>query len=145
MLVTEDQASLRLLFVATLQRAGLRVTAVDDGRAALEAARRERPALILLDVGLPGMDGLAVCRALKADPATATITVVLVTARCQPHERDAGIAAGADGYLVKPFSPAQLVVEVRRRLGAPPSTPDARTPQLAHADGTPPIGARPER
>lgn len=116
-LVAEDQASLRLLLTATLQRADLGVTTVADGHAALEAARRDRPDLLLLDVGLPKLDGYDVCRRLKATPETANITVVLVTARGQPQERATGLAAGADDYLVKPFSPAQLLTAVRGWLG----------------------------
>lgn len=120
-LVAEDQASLRLLFAATLQRAGVRVTAVENGLDAVATAERERPDLILLDIGLPGLDGLSVCRRLKSHAATAGITTVLVTARGQPHERAASFEVGADDYMIKPFSPARLIAEVRRWLAGRPT------------------------
>lgn len=117
-LIAEDQASLRLLLTATLRRSGWRVTEVSEGQAALRAVAAEQPALLLLDVGLPLLNGYDVCRRLKADPSTSGLKIVLVTARCQPQDKATGLAAGADDYLVKPFSPAQLLAAVRAWLGS---------------------------
>src|SRR6266536_2572763 len=117
-LIAEDEASLRLLFGATLKRTGVRVTEACDGAQVLDLVERDRPDLILLDVGLPKVDGHTVCRAVKSAPETAEFVVVLVTARAQPVDRAEGLAHGADEYLTKPFSPARLIEVVQRCLGA---------------------------
>lgn len=111
-LVADDESVLRQLVRATLRGKPLRVLEAATGPEALAAARDERPDLVLLDVGLPGLDGYAVCRALKGDPATAGITVVMLTARAQQRDLDRGTAAGADAYITKPFSPQRLLTEL---------------------------------
>jgi two-component system alkaline phosphatase synthesis response regulator PhoP len=116
-LVAEDEASLRLLFGATLKRIGARVSEAHDGAQVLDLVERDRPDLILLDVGLPKIDGYTVCQTLKSKPATADVVIVLVTARAQPSDRAEGLAHGANDYLTKPFSPARLIEVVRRCLG----------------------------
>jgi CheY-like chemotaxis protein len=116
-LIAEDEASLRLLFGATLKRTGVRVSEASDGAQVLALVESDRPDLILLDVGLPKIDGHAVCRAVKSAPETANVVVVLVTARAQPVDRAEGLAHGADEYLTKPFSPARLIEVVQRCLG----------------------------
>ena len=109
-LVVEDDAAVRLLLGAVFHGSPYRLVEARDGAGALEAARRERPAVVLLDVGLPGdLDGFAVCRAIKADPELAGVAVVLLTARAEDAHRQAGREAGADAHLVKPFSPAALL------------------------------------
>lgn len=108
-LIADDEPPLRLLMRATIGREHFRVLEASDGGAALELARRERPAVALLDVGMPCLDGYEVCRALKADPATASIVVIMVTARGQQADREQGIAAGADAYLTKPFRPREIL------------------------------------
>jgi CheY-like chemotaxis protein len=116
-LIAEDEASLRLLFGATLKRTGVRVSEASDGAQVLELIGRDPPDLILLDVGLPKIDGHTVCRTVKSAPETADVVVVLVTARAQPSDRAEGLAHGADEYLTKPFSPARLIEVVQRCLG----------------------------
>jgi DNA-binding response OmpR family regulator len=115
-LIAEDEASLRLLFGATLKRTGVRVTEACDGAQVLAMVESDRPDLILLDVGLPKIDGHTICRAVKSAPETADVVVVLVTARAQPSDRAEGLAYGADEYLTKPFSPARLIEVVQRCL-----------------------------
>lgn len=118
LLVIEDRPEVRTLFRLALKPLPVTVHEVDHGRAGLEAARALRPGLILLDIMMPGeLDGLSVCRALKGDPALAGIPVVLVSALAQDSDRQAGLEAGADAYLTKPFSLADLSALVERYLG----------------------------
>ena len=118
-LVAEDERALRLLLRATLGRHEYRLLEASDGDEALRLARQERPDLVLLDVGMAGLDGYAVCRALKGDPATAGICVIMLTGRAQAADRGQGAAAGADAYLVKPFSPSELLHTIKDFLGRP--------------------------
>jgi CheY-like chemotaxis protein len=111
-LVADDESMLRQLIRATFRGRPVRVLEAASGSEALALAQRERPDLVLLDVGLPEPDGYAVCRALKADPATAGITVVMLTARAQRHDMERGAAAGADAYITKPFSPQRLLSDL---------------------------------
>lgn len=115
-LIADDEASLRLLMRASLSAEGYRIIEAVDGVEAETLARRERPDLVLLDVGMPGRDGYTVCRALKSDPETAGIVVVMLTARAQQGDREQGILVGADAYLTKPFSPNDLLSTVQRML-----------------------------
>jgi len=117
-LVVDDEASLRLLMQATLGRGAYRVLEATNGAAGLELARRERPDLVILDVGMPDLDGYTVCRALKGDPETAGMAVVMLTARAQEGDRQRGVEAGADAYITKPFSPRALLETVERMLGS---------------------------
>jgi two-component system phosphate regulon response regulator PhoB len=115
-LIADDQPALRQLLRATLSRIGLHVIEATNGSEALTLARQERPDLVLMDVGMPQMDGLEVCRALKADPDTAQIPVFILTARAQQIEREKGLASGATVYLTKPFKPAELRGMLREHL-----------------------------
>ncbi len=118
-LIVEDQADIRKLIRMTLEFEHHEIHEATDGASGLRLARAVRPDVLLLDVMMPGeMDGLQVCRAIKRDPATRGIQVVLLTARGQARDRDAGRQAGADEYLVKPFSPLQLIDTVERLLVA---------------------------
>jgi DNA-binding response OmpR family regulator len=90
-----------------------------DGLVALEIAEREQPDLILLDVMMPIMDGYETCRRLKANPATADIPVLMLSAKSQKAEQSIGLAAGACDYICKPFTPKDLVAQVRGVLGEP--------------------------
>ncbi|MBA2446620.1 MAG: response regulator [Chloroflexi bacterium] len=103
---------------ATLGRGAYRVLEATNGAAGLELARRERPDLVILDVGMPDLDGYTVCRALKGDPETAGMAVVMLTARAQEGDRQRGVEAGADAYITKPFSPRALLETVERMLGS---------------------------
>jgi two-component system phosphate regulon response regulator PhoB len=105
-----------------LDRAGFRVLLARDGRSGLDEARAAQPDAIVLDLMLPEMRGEEVCRELKADGATASVPVIMLTAKAQAEERVAGLELGADDYVAKPFSPRELVLRVQavlRRLRAP--------------------------
>ncbi|MGI5169939.1 response regulator transcription factor [Spirillospora sp. CA-253888] len=115
-LVAEDDADIRDLIVFKLEQAGHTVIAVGDGRAALREATSGSPDIALLDVMMPGMSGIDVCRALRAQPATLALPVIMLTARAQESDVETGLAAGADDYIVKPFSPRELTSRVQTVL-----------------------------
>ena len=112
-LVVDDDAKIVRLVRTYLERAGYRVVEATDGRAALSAIALEAPALVVLDVMLPEVDGLAVLRAFRR---TAQTPIIILSARGLVDDRITGLAAGADDYLPKPFSPAELVLRVQRIL-----------------------------
>jgi DNA-binding response OmpR family regulator len=112
LLVADDDADIRDLVTFKLRQAGYDVVAVADGSAALAEARANPPALAVLDVMMPGLSGLDVLRDLKADEATQDVKVILLTARSRDLDVDAGYAGGADDYVIKPFSPRELVHRV---------------------------------
>jgi DNA-binding response OmpR family regulator len=117
-LIVEDQADIRELIRMTLELEDLDIRECETGDAGLSVAQQWRPDLMLLDVMMPGaLDGFDVCRTAKADPALAQIKVVMLTARMQDADRQAGLACGADDYLTKPFSPRQLLGVVHQLLG----------------------------
>lgn len=108
LLLVEDEAFIRELVVTLCSEQGVEVTAVADGRAALRAARTAKPDLVLLDIVLPVLDGISVCRLLKADAVTKDVPVYMLSARVRDADRQAATKAGADGYLEKPFRAAGL-------------------------------------
>ena len=113
-LVADDEEDIRLLVTLAVRKAGCTVVAsLADGAQALAAARAERPDLVVLDVSMPGATGLEVCAALRAGPDTAGCRVLLLSAGASPADVAAGLAAGADAYLPKPFTVAGLVAQVR--------------------------------
>jgi DNA-binding response OmpR family regulator len=113
-LVADDEDDIRGLVCLAVGKAGCSVVAsVPDGTAALAAARAQLPDLAVLDVSMPGATGLEVCEALRADPATAGIRVLLLSAGASLDDVARGLAAGADAYLAKPFAVAGLVHQVR--------------------------------
>jgi len=112
-LVVEDEMQIARTLRDYLEVAGYEVTVVGDGGAALASARGERPDLVVLDLGLPTIDGLDVARELRR---TATTPIVMLTARGEESDRIVGLELGADDYLVKPFSPKELVARVRAVL-----------------------------
>jgi two-component system response regulator MprA len=120
-LVVDDDARLAASLRRSLEYAGYRVGVASDGPGALAAVRRDRPALVVLDVLLPGIDGYGVCRALRADPATADPMVLMLTARDGTADRVTGLDAGADDYLVKPFEYEELLARVRALLRRRPT------------------------
>ncbi len=115
-LVVDDDERLAASVRRSLEYAGYRVGVAVDGPAALDAVRRYRPAVVVLDVMLPGIDGYGVCRALRADPGTADPMVLMLTARDGTPDRVTGLDAGADDYLVKPFAYDELLARVRALL-----------------------------
>ena len=132
-LVVDDDAKIARLIRTYLEREGLRVVEAGDGRAALAAIALEQPALIVLDVMLPEVDGLSVLEALRRSSRT---PVIMLSARGTVDDRIEGLGLGADDYLAKPFSPAELVLRVKRlleRAGAT-STDGIPAEPLRHAD-----------
>ncbi|MET7691779.1 response regulator [Streptomyces sp. NPDC005483] len=107
-LIADDDSDIRDLVAFKLTQSGHEVTAVEDGMAALKVARTQPVDLALLDVRMPGMSGLDVCRELREAPETATLPVIMITARSQEGDVEVGFAAGADDYIIKPFSPREL-------------------------------------
>ena len=112
-LVAEDDHDIAGLIAHYLQKAGWDPRVVAAGDEALAEARRESVDLIILDIMLPGMSGLEVCRALRADRATAAIPIIMLTARAEEADRVIGLEIGADDYIAKPFSPNELVARIR--------------------------------
>ncbi|HET7026300.1 MAG TPA: response regulator transcription factor [Candidatus Limnocylindrales bacterium] len=112
-LVVDDDAKIVRLVRMYLERAGFRVVEATDGRAALSAIALEQPALVVLDLMLPEVDGLAIIHAVRRSERT---PIVVLSARGTPDDRVTGLAAGADDYVPKPFSPAELVLRVQRVL-----------------------------
>ncbi len=104
-LLIEDNEQNRYMMSFLLTRKGYEVVEAGDGPAGIELARRIRPALILLDIQLPGMDGYTVAGELKAIPETASIPIVAITSYAMTGDRERGIAAGCDGYMEKPIDP----------------------------------------
>ena len=107
-LLAEDDPDLRDLIGLLLESDSLRVVAVGDGLDVLTACADERPDLVLLDLTLPGLDGVDVTRAIRAEPHLVEVPILLVTGLGRESGVDDGLAAGADGYLLKPFRPAEL-------------------------------------
>ncbi len=122
-LIVEDDADIAQLMERYLSRAGHTTETVAAGDRALASVRRRLPDLVILDLMLPGVDGLDVCRLLRGDPATRDVPIIMVTARSVEADRIAGLETGADDYVSKPFSPKELVARVgallrRLRRGA---------------------------
>lgn len=117
-LLIEDNEQNRYLATFLLQARGWQVTHAEDGPGGLRLAAETAPALILLDIQLPGMDGYQVARALRAMPAMAAVPIVAVTSYAMPGDREACLAAGCTGYIEKPIDPQTFCDEVERHLGA---------------------------
>jgi two-component system phosphate regulon response regulator PhoB len=114
--VVEDEPDLAEVLRFNLEKAGYRVDVQARGDAALEAIRKQPPALVVLDLMLPGVDGLEVTRLLKRDPATARVPIVMLTAKGEEVDRIVGLELGADDYIPKPFSPREVVLRIRAVL-----------------------------
>jgi two-component system alkaline phosphatase synthesis response regulator PhoP len=115
-LVVDDEPGIVKIARDYLERAGFQVISAGDGPTALRLARQERPALIVLDLMLPGMDGLDITRILRQDTLTAHVPIIMLTARVEETDRLIGLELGADDYITKPFSPRELVARVRAVL-----------------------------
>ncbi len=134
LVVDDDVDSLKLIGL-TLQRQGFEISAASTGKQALEKARSELPDLVILDVMMPDMDGVEVCRRLRADTSTKSISVIMFTAKAMVDDKVAGFEAGADDYLTKPTHPAELVSRVKAllaRRAATMGTPREQTTGMVY-------------
>jgi two-component system phosphate regulon response regulator PhoB len=126
-LVVEDDEDILQLLAYNLQASGFDVDAARDGFEALNLARRKVPDLIVLDLMLPGMDGLEICKELKRSPQTSAVPIIMLTARGEEIDRVVGLELGADDYVVKPFSPRELMLRIRAVLRRSGPEEQART------------------
>ncbi len=129
-LVADDEPDVLNLVTLNLKGAGFTVLKAEDGNAALQQAREALPSLIILDLMLPEMSGLEVCKVLKKEPQTAQIPVIMLTAKAEEIDRIVGLELGADDYITKPFSPRELILRVKsvlRRVHAAGETKDQLT------------------
>lgn len=124
-LVVDDEANIVAGLTYALHKEGYRTVTAADGGRAVELARRERPDLVILDWMLPGMDGLEVCRALKADPQIRATPVIMLTVRSQETDKIVGLEMGADDFVTKPFSPRELIARVKAILRRTQAVPAA--------------------
>ena len=115
-LIVDDEQDVLDLLVYNLQKGGYKTNCARDGAAALQKARDETPALIILDLMLPQLDGTEVCRQLRADSKTAHIPIIMLTAKAEEVDRVVGLELGADDYVTKPFSPREMVLRVKTVL-----------------------------
>ena len=123
-LIVDDEPHVVTLVRVTLEDESFRIIEATDGAQALAVAEEKIPRLILLDVRMPGLDGFEVCRRLRADPCFSTTKIVMLTASGQEADRTRGIAAGADEYLTKPFSPLALLNLVHSLLSGETGWPE---------------------
>lgn len=116
LLVADDEPNIVISLEYLMKREGYDVLVATDGNQALETIRREQPALVLLDVMMPGKTGFEVCQAVRADPALEGVRILMLTAKGRDTELAKGLALGADAYMTKPFSTRELVDKVRSLL-----------------------------
>ena len=116
-LIADDEPNIVISLEFLMKREGHVVSIARDGIAALEAIRRERPDLVLLDLMMPGMTGFDVCQAVRADESLAGVKILMLTAKGRDTDTAKGIALGADAYMTKPFSTQELAARVRELLG----------------------------
>src|SRR3989442_5628624 len=138
-LIVEDERDIRDLVLFHLEREGFQVSSASSGEEALRQVRHASPDLVLLDLMLPAMGGLEVCRRLRQDPVTASLPIVMLTAKGDEVDRVLGLEIGADDYLVKPFSPKELLARVRavlRRSRPAPGTAPTTLGALTIDPGT---------
>lgn len=133
-LVVDDEPDALEVLEFNLKNAGYDVTTADDGDTALKKARQQLPDLILLDLMLPEVDGLEVCKLLRRDPATSAIPIIMVTAKAAEIDRVVGLELGADDYVTKPFSPRELILRVRNLLKRRTDTEDEKPQKMQFGD-----------
>jgi len=115
-LVADDDPDIRELVAFKLEQLGVETLSVEDGETALAMIRQRRPALAILDIAMPGLSGIDVCRMIRADPEIAHTPVLMLTARVQEQDVERGFAVGADDYVTKPFSPRELMSRIQTLL-----------------------------
>jgi DNA-binding response OmpR family regulator len=133
LLIVEDDEDIAHLLAHSVRKAGFQASVMFSGSSVLARLRESPPDLLLLDVMLPGLDGRDICRAMRSDPRTQAIPIIMITARAEEGDRVTGLELGADDYITKPFSPREVVARVRavlRRAAAPA----AATPSLSFGD-----------
>jgi len=133
-LAIEDEPDILTVLAYNLAREGFAVSTAANGEDGLRLARRERPELVLLDLLLPGLDGLEVCRKLKLDASTRSIPIVMLTAKGEESDVVLGLGVGADDYVTKPFSPKVLIARIRAVLRRGVLQDDATIPSRIEID-----------
>ena len=115
-LIVEDEKDIVRMLEYNLKKEGYKIVSVRNGDDAMDSVKREGPDIILLDLMLPGMDGLEVCKNLKGDAKTSSISVIMLTAKSQESDKIVGLELGADDYMTKPFSPRELIARIKAVL-----------------------------
>ena len=134
-LIVEDEPDIVELLVYNLDQAGFKTEAVFNGADALDRGKVQAPDLVLLDLLLPKVDGLEVCRTLKRDPETASIPIIMLTAKGEAIDRIVGLELGADDYITKPFSPREVMLRIRAVLRRAPNVPRNKPANQIQIDG----------
>lgn len=132
-LVVDDEESIQELLRYNLEKEGYKVLAARDGFEALERVQKDRPDLVVLDVMLPQMDGMEVCRRIRLNPEFRELPVIMLTAKGEEIDKVLGLELGADDYMTKPFSPRELVARIKARLRRVKSA-DETLEQIIHGD-----------
>lgn len=115
-LIVEDEKDIVKMLNYNLSKEGFKTLSVRNGEDAIDSAKRDHPDLVILDLMLPGMDGLEVCKALKGDSKAASIPIIMLTAKSQESDKVVGLELGADDYVTKPFSPRELIARIKAVL-----------------------------
>lgn len=115
-LIVDDEKDIIKMLEYNLKKEGYRTVSATDGEEALDKAVREHPDLLLLDLMLPGLDGLEVCKTIKKEPKTSSISIIMLTAKTQEADKVIGLELGADDYVTKPFSPRELIARIKAVL-----------------------------
>lgn len=127
-LIVDDEKDIAKVLDYNLKKEGFRTAVAYDGEDALDAARKEHPDIIILDLMLPGMDGLEVCKSLKKEDQTASIPIIMLTAKTKEADKVVGLELGADDYVTKPFSPRELIARIKAVLRR--ATEKEKVPQI---------------
>ncbi len=133
-LVVDDEPDVTDLVAYHMKAKGFQVETLNDATASIAKARTYHPDLVILDIMMPDLSGIQVCRILRADPKLAKVPIIFLTAKCESHDRIEGLESGADDYLSKPFSPKELVLRVESILRRVSSPKEAATAKLHIGD-----------
>ncbi len=134
-LIVEDEPDIREILEYNLTKEGYSVISTEDGERGFHLAKKELPDLMLLDLMLPGMDGLELCKKIKGDPSTSCIAIIMVTAKGEESDIVLGLGLGADDYVTKPFSPKELIGRVKAVLRrGPVKKEDGAESRIVHGD-----------